>query len=145
MLLLVPNADVCQVGQYTGITSQLVSPLDGIKNKIGNKKVNFAKGTNIKIELPVIPTEYLIPSKETGKHGLLGEYFNNTNCSGIPVFTQVDSVLDFDYGKASPDNRIENNYYSIRWTGQFIAPISGPYYIGGSILMMPLNYILMAN
>ncbi len=126
-----PNADVCHVGEYTGITSLLVSPLDGIKNKIGNEKVKFAKGTSVKIECPVIPAEYLFLPDETGDNGLLGEYFDNTTCSGDPVFTRVDSVLDFDFGLASPDNRLENNYYSVRWTGKFKAPVSGPYYIGG--------------
>ena len=128
-----PNADVCQLGGYSGKYSEIVSPLDGIKNKIDSNKVFYVKGTNIKIELPVIPAEYLVPpNANPGEHGLKGEYFNNTDCSGEPVFSRVDPVIDFDYGRGSPDERIQNNYFSIRWTGQFIAPVSGPYYIGGA-------------
>lgn len=128
-----PNAAVCQMGGYTSAHSVAVSPLDGIKNKIGNSKVHYVKGTDIKIELPVIPSKYLVPpNAKSGEHGLKGEYFNNTDCSGEPVFSRLDPVIDFDYGRGSPDERIQNNYYSIRWTGQFIAPASGPYYIGGA-------------
>lgn len=128
-----PNADICQMGGYTGKYSVSVSPLDGIKNKIDSSKVRFVKGTDIKITLPAIPSEYLVPpNAKPGEHGLLGEYFNNTDCSGDPVFTRIDSVIDFDFSRSSPDPQIKNDYYSIRWTGQFVAPVSGPYYIGGA-------------
>ncbi len=128
-----PNADICQMGGYTGKYSVSVSPLDGIKNKIDSSKVRFVKGTDIKITLPVIPSEYLVPpNAKPGEHGLQGEYFNNTDCSGDPVFTRIDSVIDFDYNRSSPDPQIKNDYYSIRWTGQFVASVSGPYYIGGA-------------
>ena len=128
-----PTADVCQMGGYSGKYSIAVSPLDGIKNKIDSSKVKYVKGTDIKITLPVIPTKYLVPpDAKAGEHGLFGEYFNNTDCSGDPVFARIDSVIDFNYSRSSPDPQIKNDYYSIRWTGQFIAPVSGPYYIGGA-------------
>jgi beta-glucosidase len=128
-----PGADVCEMGGYTGKYSVAVSPLDGIRNKIDSSKVHYVKGTDIKITLPVIATEYLIPpDAKSGEHGLLGEYFNNTALTGDPVFSRIDPVIDFDYGRGSPDTLIPVDYYSVRWTGQFIAPVSGPYYIGGA-------------
>ena len=127
-----PNADVCQMGGYTGSYSVAVSPLDGIKNKIDSSKVYYVKGTDIKISPPVIPSDYLLPpDAKSGEHGLLGEYFNNTEFSGEPVLVRIDSLIDFNYSKGSPDDNIPNDYFSVRWTGQFIAPVSGPYYIGG--------------
>ena len=82
--------------------------------------------------MPVIPTENLIPSGgKPGEHGLKGEYFTNTACSGEPLLTRVDPVIDFKFGKSAPVPGIPATYYSIRWTGTFIAPCSGPYYIGG--------------
>jgi beta-glucosidase len=121
------------MGGYTGKYSFAVSPLAGFKNKIDSSKVRYVKGTDIKITLPVIATEYLVPpDAKAGEHGLLGEYFNNTDCSGDPVFSRIDSILDFDYSRGSPDPQIQNDYYSVRWSGQFIAPVSGPYYIGGA-------------
>jgi beta-glucosidase len=128
-----PGSDVCEMGGYTGKYSLAVSPLDGIKNKIDSGKVHYVQGTGIKITLPVIAFENLVPpNAKAGEHGLLGEYFNNTDFSGDPVFSRIDPVIDFDYGRGSPDSLIQVDYYSIRWTGQFIAPVSGPYYIGGA-------------
>jgi beta-glucosidase len=128
-----PSADVCEMGGYTGKYSVAVSPLEGVKNKIDSSKVHYVQGTGIKITLPVIPHENLVPpDAKPGEHGLLGEYFDNTDFSGAPVFTRIDSVIDFNYSRNSPDARIPVDYYSIRWTGKFIAPVSGPYYIGGA-------------
>ncbi|MCK5456693.1 MAG: glycoside hydrolase family 3 C-terminal domain-containing protein, partial [Melioribacteraceae bacterium] len=128
-----PNADVCQLGGYAGKYSVAVSPLDVIKNKIDSNKVHYVKGTDIKITLPIIPTKNLVPpNAKPGEHGLLGEYFNNTDLSGKPVLTRIDPVLDFNFSRSSPDEKIQNDYYSVRWTGQFIAPVSGSYYIGGA-------------
>ncbi len=128
-----PDADVCQMGGYTGSYSVAVSPLDGIINKVDSSKVKYVKGTDIKITLPLIPAEYLVPpGASSGEHGLLGEYFNNTDCSGDPVLTRIDSVIDFDYSRGSPGDQIQNDYFSVRWTGRFKAPVSGPYYIGGA-------------
>ncbi len=103
-----PTADVCAMGGYTGKNSVVVSPLDGIKNKIDSSKVCYVKGTNVKITLPVIPTEYLMPpNAKDGQHGLLGEYFSNTELSGDPVFSRIDPVIDFNYSRSSPDPQIE--------------------------------------
>ncbi len=128
-----PNADTCQMGGYTGAYSHSVSPLEGIVNKIGKNKVNYVKGTGMILSLPTIPSENLLPpNAKPGEHGLLGEYFNNTDCSGEPVLTKVDPVIDFDFGKDAPAPAVRKDYYSIRWTGKFIAPVTGTYYIGGS-------------
>ena len=127
-----PNAAVCQLGGYTGAFSHVVSPLQGIINKLDSTKVTFIKGTDIKINLPVIPSENLVPAGgKPGEHGLKGEYFNQVDCQGKPVFTRIDPVIDFNFGKGVPDQRLPADYFSIRWTGKFVAPVSGSYYIGG--------------
>ena len=127
-----PNAAVCQMGGYTGAYSKAVSPIEGIINRLDNAKVHYVKGTDIKISLPVIPNEYLVPpDAKPGEHGLRGEYFNNTDCSGDPVLVRIDPVIDFNFGRGAPDPAIPIDYYSVRWTGRFIAPASGTYFIGG--------------
>ena len=127
-----PLAAVAELGGYTGGYSKAISPLQGIINKLDSAKVHYAKGTEVKIKLPVIPTEYLIPAGgKPGEHGLKGEYFNNTACSGDPVLTRIDPVIDFNFGRNAPAPGIPATYFSVRWTGSFMAPASGPYYIGG--------------
>ena len=127
-----PIAAIAQLGGYTGGHSEAISPLQGIKNKLDSTKVHYVKGTDVKIMLPVIPSEYLIPAGgKPGEHGLKGEYFKGVDCSGEPVLTRVDSIIDFKFGKSAPIAGLPATYYSIRWTGEFIAPCTGPYYIGG--------------
>lgn len=127
-----PNADVAQLGGYTGGHSIAISPLQGIKNRLDSAKVYHVKGTDVKITLPVIPSEYLIPAGEkSGEHGLKGEYFANVNFSGKPALTRIDPVIDFKFGKTAPVSNLPATYYSIRWTGDFVAPHTGAYFIGG--------------
>ena len=127
-----PNAAVAQLGGYTGGHSKVISPLQGIKNRLDSNYVYYVKGTDVKITLPLIPSEYLLPAGgKVGEHGLKGEYFATVDCSGEPVLTRIDKVIDFKFGRSSPIPNLPATYYSIRWTGDFVAPYSGAYYIGG--------------
>jgi len=127
-----PGAKVCQLGGYSGGCSKAVSPFDGIVNKLGGNKVRFVQGTDIKIKLPIIPTEFLIPAGgKLGEHGLKGEYFKQVDCQGEPAFVRIDPVIDFNFGKNAPVPELPKDYFSVRWTGKLIAPVSGSYYIGG--------------
>ena len=127
-----PLADVALLGGYTGKYSHAISPLEGLRNTFGAARVLYEKGTDVKITLPPLPPEMLMPPPETGEGpGLLGEYFADTSFSGKPVFTRIDSVIDFNFGKGSPGEGIPKQYYSIRWTGRLMAPVTGEYYLGG--------------
>ena len=127
-----PNAAVCQMGGYTGAYSKAVSPLEGIISRLGSSMVKYIKGSDIKITLPAIPSSCLIPPDSSpGVHGLKGEYFKNTDFTGEPVMVRIDSVIDFNFGKGTPTPLLPVDYYSIRWTGRFIAPVAGSYHIGG--------------
>ncbi len=49
----------------------------------------------------------------------LGEYFDNINLAGSPIFRRCDSQVNFDWGAGSPDARIPGDNFSVRWTGRF--------------------------
>ena len=51
-----------------------------------------------------------------GTGGLFGEYFNNTNLTGLN-FTRQDQQVAFDWGRGSPDSEMADNLFSVRWTG----------------------------
>ena len=110
---------------------QAVSPLDGIRKKVGDKiKVKFAKGARrYRHVLPSIPVEYLTPSKGEG-HGLLGEYFSNPDLKGKPVVTRIDSVISFDWKLGGPAENMAGDNFSARWTGFLTAHETGNYEIG---------------
>lgn len=51
--------------------------------------------------------------------GLNAEYFNSPDCSGEPVFTRLDPLVFFNWGKNSPDEKLDRESFSVRWTGQY--------------------------
>ena len=53
-----------------------------------------------------------------GKEGLLGEYFDNQDLKGNPVFVRRDSIMNFIWSTGSPDPRIPVDHFSVRWTGK---------------------------
>ena len=80
------------------------------------------------------------------KKGLLGEYWNvssNYNfASGVPkdmfgnenapASRHRDQNIDFNWGTGSPDSAIQSDWFYSRWTGQFVAPVTGSYQFGGN-------------
>lgn len=120
-----PNANETKFGAYSGVASKAVSPFEGIKNKVGNS-VTFSKGCFIDGP-PSIPSQYLVTSDPSlGEHGLKGEYFNNKDLSGEPALVRLDEEIDFNWDDNSPDwNKVYWEGFSVRWTGQFIAPETG--------------------
>ncbi|MBC2711714.1 MAG: PKD domain-containing protein [Desulfosarcina sp.] len=72
----------------------------------------------------IIPNPVLVTP--TGDPGLLGEYFNNTSLSGDPVLTRIDPEINFYWG-GSPGTGINNDYFSVRWTGTLHIPADGYY------------------
>src|SRR6185437_8514181 len=58
--------------------------------------------------------------------GLNGAYYSSTDLSGTPVFTRVDSSLNFNNSN-SPGGGISGNAWSARWTGDINIPTTGTY------------------
>ena len=82
--------------------------------------------------LPAIKNEALIPlNAKKDQHGLKAEYFNNKEVQGKPVLTRIDKNIDFNWRRESPAPGIVNlDKWSVRWTGELIAPGTGVYEIG---------------
>lgn len=94
-----PNADVVRLGGYSGFRMNVVTVLEGIRNRVSpNTVVRYEKGCELG-GLPAIPAEYLIPADaKAGENGLKGEYFNNMNLSGTPTLVRVDKQVRFEWG-----------------------------------------------
>nr|WP_315202082.1 glycoside hydrolase family 3 C-terminal domain-containing protein [uncultured Flavobacterium sp.] len=128
-----PNANDVQSlwGNYSGIPSNPITVLKGIQNKLEpNAKVLFAKGTDLAKGVPemkVIPSIYL--QNENGTQGLRGEYFDNADWNGKPIFTRNDDNVDFHWDIDTPDPRMKMGNYSVRWAGYIVAPKTGTYNI----------------
>jgi len=62
----------------------------------------------------------------TVSNGLTGAYYNGINFN-TPVFTRVDPTVNFTWGNASPGPGVQADGFSIRWSGQVQAPVTGSY------------------
>ena len=126
-----PNADAPEVlwGNYYGYPSRLITPLAGIKNAVSsNTKVTYALGSTLAGESVVtVPSSVL---SVDGKPGLKAEYFNNQELRGEPATVRTDERIDFNWGRYKPTPQLNENAFSVRWTGQLTPVESGTYTLG---------------
>ncbi len=134
-----PNADNAEVllGNYNGIPTDPVTPLRGIREKVGPAtEVLYALGTEWAPNLPafeVVPAEALAAAAgpgKAGKRGLYGEYFAGREFSGRPVFSRVDEKIDFNWWDGAPAAGLDDDDFGVRWTGFLVPPVSGTYVLG---------------
>jgi beta-glucosidase len=129
-----PNADSLEVllGNYNGIPSRWVTPLEGIRRKVSaSTRVLDALGTTLVGDsvLPV-PSSALFTNDDRNVHGLKGEYFDNKDLQGQPVATRIDSQVNFDWYTNAPVAQLPTDNFSVRWTGRFVPPATGKYQFG---------------
>ncbi|GAB3509002.1 PA14 domain-containing protein [Spirosoma knui] len=68
----------------------------------------------------------LLATPVTAQTGLKGEYFIGVNFAR-KVGSRIDRQLNFNWSEGSPARGIPHSYYSIRWTGKLLAPVTGVY------------------
>jgi hypothetical protein len=61
-----------------------------------------------------------------GGPGLLAEYFDTPDLTGAPL-TRIDRAVNFNWGQNAPLTGIAPGTYSVRWSGQVLAFVSGTY------------------
>jgi len=128
-----PNADNWEslVGNYNGIAKNPITVLKGLQKKLTNTEILFAEGSHLAdgvSNLHAIPAKYLMTAE--GKQGVVGEYFDNAKLDGKPAFTRIDEDINFYWEKAAPTPELNDDDYSVRWTGYLVPPVSGQYNIG---------------
>lgn len=124
-----PNANIARTGG--GGSSEVsplfsVSPLNGLKEKIGNKaEINYSLGCKFEQEMVIIESSALATTYNGEKvSGLLGEYFNNKDFKGTPALRRVDKQINFDWQDKSPAPGINADDFSVRWTGKLAPTMS---------------------
>jgi beta-glucosidase len=129
-----PNADAPEVllGNYNGQPSKSVTPLEGIRNKVSSAtKVLYSAGMyKIGFSVGPVASSALTLSGKGSATGLKGEYFNNREMTGQPALVRTDEEVNFDWGSLSPAPAVNEDNFSIRWTGKLTAPESGKYLLG---------------
>jgi beta-glucosidase len=148
-----PNADDVDVmlGNYNGIQASPMTPLAGLKKKLGAKaKVVYARGTELAVNMHAFE---VIPARYFG-NGLKGEYYPYSNFDGqlhrpreltvpssgkqtgtipqnpTPLFTRADPQVDFNWWDGAPRQDLNDDDFGVRWTGTLSTPVSGTYELG---------------
>ncbi len=93
-----PNADnpTCLLANYNGSPAYIVTPLEGIRQKVGKKtKIIYHQGVSLTGDTISIPVDLGSILKADGKQGFKAEYFNNKKFEGKPMFVQYEKNIDF--------------------------------------------------
>ena len=125
------NDPVGLLGNYNGISSRQVTPLEGIKQQFAKAKVQYALGATYTANTPaLVDASFLTPPDGKGE-GLQAEYFDNSDFRGEPALRRIDSRIYFDANIEEPAvvKAFHGDKYSIRWTGTLVPPASGDYVI----------------
>lgn len=129
-----PNADNFEalIGNYNGIAKDPVTILKGINGKVGPKtKVIYAEGSDLAPgihNLTPIPSRYL--QTADGQQGAFGEYYDNRDMKGEPVFTRVDDNINFYWEHFSPRADMPDDNFGVKWTTYLVPDQTGTYHIG---------------
>ncbi len=124
-----PNANVSRLGGYSTKGKKAKTVLEGIKEVVGqNAEVYYEKGVPLIVKGQIISPENLYTPDE--KHnGLQAEYYNNMKLEGKPAVSRIDKQLDFDW-PWSPAEGVNDDQFSVRWTGYLIPQKSFEGWIG---------------
>jgi beta-glucosidase len=129
-----PNADqwLMLLGNYNGVPSEAITPLRGIQDKVSDKtKVLFAQGSELAEGMPMfytIPPEVLYTPEN--KPGIRADFFNNTDLSGTPLFSSSSTTLDANWFDKAPREDMDDDNFSVRWSGEIRPTVSGTYQLG---------------
>lgn len=125
-----PSADdpVALLGNYNGISSRQVTPLEGIVRQFPGVQVKHALGATYTASThALIPSTFL--TSPGGSDGVLAEYFDNPDLRGEPRLRRVEARAYMDMGMEDPAvvAAIGREKYSIRWTGTLTPTATGEY------------------
>ena len=124
------NANQVVFGDYSGLpVIKPISPLEGIKNKVGDKvEIVYTKWKTAARNLNIIESENL-RNDYNDENGLYAEYYDDKFLEGTPQ-TRVDKEVNFDPVNNPPDPYTNYRHKSMRWTGYITPNVSGAYKIG---------------
>ncbi len=132
-----PNADELSalLGNYNGTPVGAVTPLDGIRRKIGpSTRLTHALGcawADGAVPLKAVPPDCLRPGEvDWDRAGLKGDYYDNPGLAGEPRLTRIDPAVDWVWADTTPLTGQWGDPFSVRWTGFLVPPVSGTYRLG---------------
>jgi beta-glucosidase len=129
-----PNADDSEVllGNYNGTPSNPITPLAGIRAKLGTSaKVLYARGSDVAEGVvsyePVPDAAFATIVHGQSQSGVTVEFFGNLQHEGKPVRTEISPNLKANWGNDVPYPELTDNQFSVRWTGNITVKETGDY------------------
>ncbi|MEJ2145213.1 MAG: glycoside hydrolase family 3 C-terminal domain-containing protein [Acidobacteriota bacterium] len=127
-----PSADdpVGLLGNYNGVSSKQVTPLEGIEAHYqGKAEVQYRLGASYTSVSPAPLSAWTLTPPTGSGHGLLAEYFDNPDLQGAPKLERVEKRVYLEYDRNVPEitAAIPDHGYSVRWTATLKAPYAGDY------------------
>ena len=123
-----PNADnrIAVLGNYNGIPTEIVTVLDGIKQKLGSgAEVVYEKALNFTNDTLLVYADVNNQYSIEGKQGFKAEYFNTINLQGEPIVTTENSLDKFWQEGEAVIGDIRANNFSARYTTYYTADKDG--------------------
>lgn len=124
-----PNADnaIAVLGNYNGSPSEIVTILEGIKNKLGNEvEVVYEKAVNFTNDTLLDYTDISNQVSWNNQKGFYAEYFNNKNLEGSPVLTRYEKTVDHELSEGQILSApLQSINYSARYSTDFTSARTG--------------------
>jgi beta-glucosidase len=125
-----PNANVARFrggGSSRVNPHYIVTPLEGITRRCGDAvQVSYEQGCTNHRRIPVLDNQYVNSSGDKILSGFTGEYYNNLDLSGEPVHMGTANALHMEFS-GDIYSYIDEDEFSVRWTGVITAHITGAY------------------
>lgn len=127
--VLGPNADnaIAVLGNYNGTPSEVVTVLQGIRNKVGNNvQVVYEKAINFTNDTLLQYTPVNDQYRWQGQKGFYAEYFNNPDLKGTPIATRMEQSVDNSWqeGQIIVDT-LKGYHFSARYSTDYTATTTG--------------------
>lgn len=129
-----PDADSLMEGGGAAYVLALhkITPLQAMRTRFGFGRIQFAPvgGPGFIDPRETIDNSVLAPPHAAAdQHGVLAEYFDNTDLSGKPMITRVVRIPETlsEFGGPIPGL---SNHFSLRWTAELTPPATGDYTLG---------------
>lgn len=124
--VLGPNANIAVMGDYcTEPDYSTIGLYEAISSLLPDREVVTAKGCNI-LGAEIKPVERWWIRAEArpefhiseNDYGFTAEYFNGPDFTGVPVLTRLDPQINFNWIFQKPDDIVDTNCFSVRWSGK---------------------------
>jgi beta-glucosidase len=123
------NDPVAMLGNYNGISSKQVTPLEGIERQFSTAAVRYALGATYTTATPALVPSTVLAAPDGNSRGVLAEYFDNPDLQGEPRLRRNEARAYFEMEMEPSDvvAAVGRDTYSIRWTATLTPVASGDY------------------